>query len=198
MKRTLSSITIALVAAVVLAGCGSTSTSEPGTSETFNSADVTFAQAMIPHHEQAVVMATMAKTQASSPEVRQLAERIEVAQAPEIDTMNAWLKAWGKDEPDSSSHDMDGMDGMDDDEMMDDADMPGMMSDADMSALDGSMGAAFDRMFLTMMIRHHEGAIEMARTEQQDGKDPEVIGLAERIEAAQTSEIALMQSLLDS
>ena len=195
MKRTLSSIAIALVATATLASCGSTSDSDSNANAEFNSADVTFAQAMIPHHEQAVVMAKMAKTQASSPEVKRLAERIEAAQAPEIDTMTGWLKAWGKDEPDSSGHHMDGMD---DDDVMADADMPGMMSDADMSGLGKAMGTRFDQMFLTMMISHHEGAIEMAKTEQRDGKHPDAIRLSEQIEDAQTTEIALMKSLLPS
>jgi uncharacterized protein (DUF305 family) len=109
--------------------------------------------------------------------------------------MTAWLKAWGKDESDSPGHQMDGMDG---DDMMDDGDMPGMMSTADLATLGRSTGAAFDQMFLTMMISHHEGAIEMAKTEQQDGKNPDAIGLAEQIETAQTAEITLMKSLLTS
>lgn len=198
MKRTLSSIAIALVAATALAGCGSDSDSNTSTNAEFNSADVTFAQSMIPHHEQAVVMAKIAKTQASSPEVKQLAEKIEAAQAPEIETMTSWLDGWGKEDSDSRHH-MDDGDMMDDgDNMMDDADMPGMMSDTDMSALDRSMGAAFDQMFLTMMISHHEGAIEMAKTEQQEGKYLDAIRLAVRIEEAQTTEIALMKSLLAS
>lgn len=195
MKRILIATTIALVATAALAGCGSnrTNDNDTSTSAVFNNADVTFAQAMIPHHEQAVLMAKMAKTQASSPEVKQLAEKIEAAQGPEIDTMTGWLRAWGKDESDSSGHHMDGMD---DGDMMDDRDMPGMMSDADLTGLGKITGARFDQMFLTMMISHHEGAIEMAKTEQQNGKFPDAIRLAVRIEEAQTNEITFMKSLL--
>lgn len=193
MKKTLSSIAIALTAALALAGCGSSSDADEKADAEFNSADVTFAKSMIPHHEQAVVMAKMARTQASSAEVKTLAAQIEAAQAPEIEAMTGWLQAWGKDEPDSSGHDMgDGGD------MMDDADMPGMMSNDDMSMLGNAEGPAFDQMFLTMMISHHEGAIEMAATEQQDGKSPDAIRMAEQIEEAQTAEIALMKSLLTS
>ena len=74
----------------------------------FNDADVTFAQSMIPHHEQAVQMAKMAKMHASTPEVKNLADKIEAAQGPEIATMKGWLKDWGKDE--SSDDSMGGMD----------------------------------------------------------------------------------------
>ncbi len=195
MKKTISSTALALVAVLALAGCGSGNDAEENAATEFNSADVTFAQSMIPHHEQAVVMAKMAKTQGSSAQVKMLAEQIEAEQAPEIGTMKGWLKSWGKGGSDSSGHGMDGMDGGD---MMNDADMPGMMSGDDMSELGKSSGPAFDQMFLTMMIRHHEGAIEMAATEQQDGKSGEAVRLAEQIEDAQTSEIALMKSLLAS
>ncbi len=190
MKRTLVSLALALVATVALAGCGDDNDS--ATSAEFNDADVTFAQAMIPHHEQAVVMAGLAKTRASSPEVKQLAAEIEAAQAPEIETMSGWLESWGKDKSDSS-HDMGGMDHG---EVMDDLDMPGMMSDGELDQLGGANGAAFDRMFLTMMIAHHEGAIEMAQTEQQEGRYVDAIRLAVRIEKTQAAEIATMKDLL--
>jgi uncharacterized protein (DUF305 family) len=73
-----------------------------------------------------------------------------------------------------------------------------MMSDDDMESLDAATGAEFDQMFLTMMIEHHTGAIEMAQTEQQDGENPDAIALAEKIEADQTAEIAQMEDLLGS
>lgn len=192
MKRTLMSITFAVVAALTVAGCGSDTDSNDSTdssSAQFNDADVTFAQSMIPHHEQAVEMATMAQERASSPEVKQLAEKIAAAQGPEIDTMTGWLEDWGQDI--SSEDSMGGMDHSG-------GDMSGMMSDDDMESLGAATGAEFDQMFLTMMIEHHTGAIEMAKTEQQDGENPDAIALAEKIEADQTAEIAQMQDLLGS
>ncbi len=194
-SRIAGSLTLALVAILALAGCGGHSDMDADANAEFNNADVTFAQSMIPHHEQAVVMATMATTRAASPEVKELAEQIEAAQAPEIETMSGWLQSWGEDASDSSGHQMDGMA---EGETMDHAAMPGMMSDADMTSLGGATGAAFDRMFLTMMVSHHEGAIEMAQAEQQNGKYPEAIRLAEEIEAAQAGEIARMKTLLAS
>lgn len=191
MKRTLTSITFAVVAALTLVGCGNDTDSNDSTSSSggqFNDADVTFAQQMIPHHEQAVEMATMAQEQASSPEVKQLADKIAAAQGPEIDTMTGWLEDWGQE---VSSDSMSGMDHAG-------SDMSGMMSDDDMESLGAATGAEFDQMFLQMMTQHHTSAIEMAKTEQQDGENPDAIALAEKIEADQTAEIAQMQDLLAS
>jgi len=191
MKRTLMSAAFAVVAAFTVAGCGSDTDSNDSTNSSgaqFNNADVTFAQSMIAHHEQAVEMATMAQERASSTEVKQLADKIAAAQGPEIDTMTGWLEDWGQEAPPDSESGMDHSG----------SDMSGMMSDADMESLGTATGAEFDQMFLTMMIEHHTGAIEMAQTEQQDGENPDAIALAEKIEADQTTEIAQMEDLLRS
>ena len=190
MKRFIGVLALALVAALALTACGNDAgNGSSSSSSEFNDADVTFAQSMIPHHEQAVEMAKMAASHASTAEVKDLAAKIEAAQGPEIKKMSVWLKAWGKDVP--SGGNMGGMNHGSDG-------MPGMMTNADMMSLDSSDGAAFDRMFLTMMIEHHEGAVEMAKTEQADGKNPDAIALAKKIEADQTAEIAVMKDLLKS
>jgi uncharacterized protein (DUF305 family) len=180
----------AVVAAAVLAGCG---TAKSGDRKTFNEADVAFASGMIPHHQQAVVMADWAVERASDPKVKALAERITAAQGPEITTMTGWLKAWDQPVPDAydpdsghGSHSMEGMDMGSD----------GMMSADDMKKLDKAQGAAFDREFLTQMIEHHEGAIEMAEDEVDTGRDPSALKLARQIEKSQTAEIAEMKGLL--
>ena len=197
MKRTPMLIALALVAALTLAGCGNDNDTDadPATSSgnKFNDADVTFAQSMILHHRQAVEMAKMADQRASSTQVRELAKKIETAQGPEIDTMTGWLQDWGKDVPDKTKG-MDGMSGMD----QSGGDMTGMMSQSDMKDLDNATGAEFDRMFLTMMISHHSGAIKMAQTEQADGENPDAVKLAKKIEADQTAEITTMRNLLKS
>lgn len=149
-----------------------------------NDADVEFAQGMIPHHQQAVEMAELAATRAANPQVKDLAAKIATAQAPEITIMSGWLTAWGAPMPSpESGHDSHGS-------------MPGMMSDADMAGLEKAGGAEFDQMFLDMMIRHHEGALRMATTEQQQGQQPDAKALAKKIEADQTAEIAQMKTLL--
>ena len=195
LKRTLAALAASTLLVAGLSGCGDSSDgtdttqgSGDSSSSSHNDADVTFVQAMIPHHEQAVHMAEMADDAASSPEVRDLAERIKAAQGPEIETMQGWLEDWGVEE---DSHGGDHGHGSD-------SGMPGMMSDADLDDLGRTDGNGFDRMFLTMMIAHHEGAIEMAETELADGEDADVKALARDIRTAQTKEIAEMRRLLRS
>lgn len=186
MKRLLSALALIVIAVLTLTACGGGSGSgDSGSSSSdFNDADVTFAQDMIPHHKQAVEMSKMAATNASSPEVKDLADKIDTAQGPEIELMQGWLKDWGKSEKGSMD--------------MGEGGMTGMMSDDDMDALQKAEGAAFDEMFLNMMIAHHTGAIEMAKAEQKDGKNADATTLAKDIERAQTDEIALMKKILDS
>jgi uncharacterized protein (DUF305 family) len=152
----------------------------------FNDADVTFAQMMIVHHQQAVEMAALAQSRAGDPEVRSLASKINGAQGPEIATMTGWLNTWGKPTaaPDGGGHGSDH------------ESMPGMMSDADMTKLKAASGAAFDKQFCTMMIAHHEGAVTMATKQITEGSNPEAKALAQKIVADQQTEIATMNTIL--
>ena len=185
MRRTFSYFVLTIVAALTFAACGSNfDSSSTASSAKFNDADVMFTQSMILHHQQAVEMAKMAQKHASTTEVKQLADEIEAAQGPEITTMTGWLKDWGKKAP------KDSMSGMDH------GTMTGMMSDDDMKKLSAATGPAFDKMFLTKMISHHSGAIEMAKSEQKDGRNKDAVALAKKIEAAQTTEMADMKKLL--
>lgn len=186
---------VALGLALALAGCSDNdkSSNDDGqaagpTGKEFNQADVEFAQQMIPHHRQAVEMAELAEQRAGSAEVEELAAAIAAAQGPEIETMSGWLSAWGEEVPEETS-------GMDHgDSAMEE--MPGMMSDEDIAQLEAANGAPFDQAFLTKMIEHHEGAVEMAETEQAEGKNTDAITLAGKIRADQTAEIQTMQDLL--
>lgn len=198
MKKTFALFALLLAAILTLAACGndadpSGSSGDDGAATAqFNGADVAFAQNMIPHHQQAVQMAQMADDHAGSPEVKQLAEDIEAAQGPEIDQMTQWLEAWGQDVPsDSMGHDDMGHGDPS-------GGMPGMMDQEDMDRLDQASGDAWDQMFLTSMIEHHEGAIEMARREKANGKNPEAVDLAKKIETDQKAEIAKMRDMLNS
>ncbi|MER6781617.1 MULTISPECIES: DUF305 domain-containing protein [unclassified Streptomyces] len=192
----------AVAAGLVLAACGSgdimnTAGAVPATApasseaDRHNQADVTFAQGMIPHHRQAILMSDMVAANGASAEVKALAEKIKKAQAPEIETMSGWLKAWGEKVPTGIS--MDGMGHGDDD-----SGMPGMMDDQDVNRLGNTKGNAFDTMFLTMMIEHHEGAIDMAETEKQQGGYGPAKALADDIITSQTAEIAQMQQMLNA
>ncbi|RIQ23210.1 DUF305 domain-containing protein [Jiangella rhizosphaerae] len=165
------------LALVVLAGCGS---SDDG--DDFSPADVEFARQMIPHHAQAVEMAGMLPPDGVSPELVELAAAVEDAQQPEIDRMTAMLDRWGYVPPPlegGHAHEM-----------------AGMLTDDDLAALDAATGAQFERMWLTMMIEHHEGAIAMARAQLDDGIDPEARELAEQIVDTQEEEIARMERML--
>lgn len=174
-------MTLAILPLLVLAACG-------GSSD-HNDADVEFAQQMIPHHQQAVMMADLVPGADSSPEVAELAAQIKAAQAPEITLMRGWLKDW--DEALMDHGDMTDMGDMDGMEMGD-----GMLSGSAMRALAKATGAEFDRLWLTGMIGHHEGAITMAETELVDGKDAAVKKLARAIISAQEKEITTMKGLL--
>lgn len=156
----------------------------------FNATDVAFARGMIPHHGQAVQMADMALDVSTNAEVRALADQIKAAQSPEIEQLTAWLTAWGQDAPDPNA--------MMEDEMnqSDGMVMSGMMSAADMARLGNSAGTEFDRMFLEMMVVHHEGAIEMAEQELDEGKYQPTKDLAAAVIAGQQAEIGEMNALL--
>lgn len=176
-------IVIAITATLSLVGLAACSNDDKASAAKFNTSDVSFAQDMIPHHRQATEMAALAKSRTKNTDVLDLASKIIAAQKPEIDLMSGWLKAWDKPVPEA----MPGMDGM-----------PGMMSAEDMAALEKSSGDEFDQMFLTMMIKHHESAIEMARTEESKGKSADAISLARRIQKDQAAEIRTMEALLKS
>lgn len=155
-----------------------------------NEQDVMFAQMMIPHHVQAIEMATLAETRSSDSEVKTLAADIKKAQDPEIKTMRDWLKSWGKpdDIPLSTDHGMGGHDMG--------ATVSGMMTNEDMDKLKMAAGSEFDKMFLLMMIQHHQGAIEMARVEQSAGQYGPAKELAGQIISAQEKEVKKMNELL--
>ena len=161
-----------------------------------NDADVAFATGMVPHHGQAVVMAEMAEIRAASPEVKKLAADIKAAQRPEIVQMSGWLSGWGEDVPAADSmatgmdHDMGEMGGDDS------SGMGGMMSSDDMAKLTAASGPGFDRMWLTGMVAHHEGAVVMSKAELARGANPDAKKLARAIVAAQQAEIATMRKLL--
>ncbi|CAM5243303.1 DUF305 domain-containing protein [Streptomyces aurantiogriseus] len=163
----------------------SASASAEAGSTDFNDADVTFAQMMIPHHEQALEMAKLADGRASDSEVKDIAAKIEQAQDPEIKTMQGWLKSWNKPTAAESGHGMDHGSG------------DGMMSDADMEHLKGMKGAEFDKMFADMMIEHHNGAISMAKDEQKNGKNADAVKMAGDIVEGQSAEVKQLQSILD-
>ncbi|MFI8595042.1 DUF305 domain-containing protein [Microbacterium sp. NPDC078428] len=196
--RYAASAALALAAALVLAGCAdsgnsgsmpgmdhgsSTSPSASAVAGDFNDADVMFAQMMIPHHQQAVEMSDMLLTKDGIDDrVVTLAEDIKAAQQPELTQLESWLQAWGADLA------MNSMDGMDHGS--------GTMTGEDMQALDAATGADAARLFLEQMTMHHEGAIEMAEGEVDNGQNPDAVEMAQTIIDTQTAEITAMKEIL--
>ena len=155
---------------------GHGSTSEEKSSSQYSADEIMFAQMMIPHHEQAVTMSELALSNTTTAEIVALATAIRDAQAPEIIQMQSWID--GKSE--SHMHDME---------------MGGMLSDAELAELAELKGAAFDQMFLTAMIAHHEGALDMVDM-INDSSNSEVKTLAANIVQSQSAEIETMKALL--
>lgn len=179
-------ILLALVAGFLLAACNQGGgNQDQGTAlakAAPSDADVTFTQNMIPHHQQAIEMAKLVDSHTDRPELRELADSITSSQSQEITQMQGWLRSWGKPETPSEGHGGHG-----------DSEMPGMMSEADMRRLMEATGPEFDLAFVEMMSVHHQGAIDMARTELKDGSLPEVTRLAQQIIDTQQDEIEQLQ-----
>ncbi|WP_416564149.1 DUF305 domain-containing protein [Nocardia testacea] len=202
-KKTLAIGATALAVTFAAAACGDsdtgttpapssavTSTAAENTAA-HNQADVMFAQMMIPHHSQAIEMSDMLLAKQGIPEpVTALADQIKAAQGPEIDQLTTWLGQWGQPTRmpgDMPGHDMPGMN---------EHGMEGMMSEQDMQALSAAQGTEAARLFLTQMIAHHEGAIDMAQTEIEDGQFPDAVAMARTIVDTQQQEIDTMRQLL--
>ncbi|OLT00437.1 hypothetical protein BJF90_35165 [Pseudonocardia sp. CNS-004] len=174
----------------------SSASAQAGASTDRNEADTRFAQMMIPHHRQAVAMAGMAVERTANPDVKALAEQIQAAQDPEIERMTGFLQAWGAAVP--AEDDMSAMPEMDDMDHSDMGDMSGMMTPEQMNELQGASGAEFDRMFLEMMIAHHEGAVHDSEREVAEGVNPQAKDLAQQIISAQNAEITQMRQMLQA
>jgi uncharacterized protein (DUF305 family) len=202
--RRAATATLLTAALTLTTACGDdsrrsdpTSSHEGPNGDVYDNADVSFATQMIPHHAQAVQMVTMTDGRHLSPGFKTLTDDIRAAQVPEIEAMTDWLTDWGKKVPETSNdhtnagHDMGEANsghGM--------GDVPGMMSQDDVDELERASGTRFEAMWLTMMIRHHEGAIEMARAEIRSGRFPAAVTLARSIVSSQTAEITTMKAML--
>jgi uncharacterized protein (DUF305 family) len=167
MKRLIA----VLLGVLFLTGCASSS---PDGLNSYSAQDIMFAEMMIPHHEQAIEMAELAVANTTNPDILALAEQIRAAQEPEIELMKSWP---GVDSMGHAGHTM-----------------MGMLDENEMEMLRASTGTDFDRLFLEGMIKHHEGAIDMAEA-VIDSKNLEVAELAAAIISAQEAEIEQMKAL---
>ena len=161
----------------------------------YTAADVHFMSGMISHHAQAIVMARWAPTHGASASVRTLCERIINAQQDEIATMQTWLRDRRQPVPDAVPGPMKMQMGGMEHEML----MPGMLTDEQMKQLDQARGPEFDRLFLTFMIQHHNGAVQMVKElfgTNGAAQDELVFKFASDVNVDQTTEIARMQRML--
>uniref|UniRef100_A0A942T0G0 DUF305 domain-containing protein n=1 Tax=Neobacillus citreus TaxID=2833578 RepID=A0A942T0G0_9BACI len=191
--RTLA-IAAALTLGLTVAGCSTdatgpdagSSSSSTSAASAHNDQDVMFAQMMLPHHEQAVEMSDMLLSKRSGVDtgVTALAKQIKAEQSPEIKQLTSWLKGWG--EPTESEHSGMGHS------------MSGMMSDSDMDDLDQASANDAAKRYLEQMVQHHEGAVDMAKTEVDKGKNPDAVAMAKSIVSSQTEQITQMQDMLAS
>jgi uncharacterized protein (DUF305 family) len=152
--------------------------------------NVAFVRGMIAHHRQALVMTALVSSRASRADLRLLAERIEVSQKDEIATLQRWLARRGHDTSATVDHAHHG--GNTDV-------MPGMLSADELGRLASARAAAFDRLFLEYMIKHHEGALVMVKTlfaSPGAAQEPELFGIASEVDADQRTEIARMRRML--
>lgn len=192
-RRRLRGGAVAAVLAVlaVLGGCadGAGGSADPSASgaQTFNKADVKFAQTMIPHHEQAIEMSDIILAKSGiDPEVTKLAQQIKDAQGPEMTTMTELLTAWNQ--PLIPDH------GAEADE--DHWAAEGVLTPEEMQELMAADGPAGQELFLEGMIEHHKGAITMVQDEIDNGENPDALKLAQAIKDRQVAEIHTMESLL--
>jgi len=167
MKR----LFLVMITALLLTGCAASTQSN----SEYSSDDIAFAEMMIPHHEQAIEMSEIAFLNTTNPDVLKLAQEIKDAQSPEIELMMSWT---GVKTSTHAGHMMDGM-----------------LSQSELSDLRKEKDKEFDRLFLEGMIKHHEGAIEMAQ-DVAASKNKEVADLSASIINAQELEIAKMKELL--
>jgi uncharacterized protein (DUF305 family) len=200
MRRSHIRWTTTLLMAALAAGAPARSASaqaaaDSGRQAAANPADVQFMSGMIGHHAQAIVMARMAPTHGASDALQLLAARIINSQQDEIATMRQWLRDHGQPAPqvDSMGNVVGQVPGHHHHHM------PGMLTDAELRQLDTARGAEFDRLFLTLMIKHHQGAVEMVKrlTESQGAAlDQTVFKVASDIHVDQMTEIRRMQKML--
>ena len=150
--------------------------------------DVRFMQGMIGHHAQALEMTALLRSRTVSEDMRKLGMRIEVSQADEIKMMQDWLQRRGERLPDPHAHHAPGAHLM-----------PGMLTPEEMSRLGDAKGSVFDRLFLELMIKHHEGALVMVQdlfSQPRAGQEPEIFTFASDVDADQRMEIQRMASML--
>ena len=198
MKQLIHRYVMAGLITVTLGACGAPAAGGPGAGagvgstpppmQPYTDADVEFLSGMIPHHTQAILISSWAPSHEANPEIRRLTERIVVGQSDDLVLMKQWLTDRGKPIPATGGHDHA-------------SHMPGMLTAEQMAQLDAARGTTFDRLFLTFMIQHHQGALLMVNKlfgSSGAANDDFVYKMGSDIHAEQETEIERMKLMLAS
>lgn len=206
-----ASLPVLLIAIIAMIAAGKLPAQDSSSApRDYTDADVHFMQGMIVHHAQAVVMSDWAPSHGARPDLQVLCKRIALSQRDEIKVMQQWLRKRHLPTPDplhmlsaneGPVHDSSGMGmpGMDMGEHP--MTMAGMLTPEQMRQLDAAHDSTFDRLYLTGMIRHHEGALEMVAklfATPGAGQQSEIFAFATDIDAGQRAEIARMEKILNT
>ena len=196
-RLVLMASTVTVLTVLTVTGCSSQDSTATNptqiagqvSEETFSASDLMFLQMMIPHHDQAVIMAGLASSRALNPQIMGIANQISASQNSEIQVMKSWLNSMGVMQ-------MPGLDSMG----AHAGHMDGVLTDSQMEALRQASGDKFDQLFAEFMIEHHLGAISMARDVLEQGEgtsqgDPAVKALAQEMISTQEEEIVLLKSM---
>ena len=154
----------------------------------FTEADVRFMQGMIPHHAQALEMTVLVAERTADEAMQRLAQRIELSQEDEIEMMQEWLRSRGQEVPGVDAHHASGWEPM-----------PGMLTPEEMDGLGAAEGVAFDRLFLELMIKHHQGAVTMVENlldQRGAAQDSQLFAFTSDVTSDQTAEIDRMDAML--
>ncbi len=168
------------------------------------SVDVGFARDMQAHHDQAVQMATLVRKGTADPEIGSIALDIALTQQHQSGQMYAWLEQWGHPQRSAApamswmkGHDHSSDSGPSEQTGATGGRMPGMASRADLTALEAARDTEAERLFLRLMIEHHEAGVQMAAYAGDHAREPAVRRLARSMAEAQQAEITVLQNLLE-
>ncbi|MGC7097792.1 DUF305 domain-containing protein [Amycolatopsis lurida] len=165
-----------LLAAVLLAGCSASGEENPPATGAGNESDIRFSQQMIPHHQQTLDIAAIAKERGTLPLVKTTAEEVSATEAAEIQQMTGWLRSWNVEVPAAGGHSGHAM--------------PGMLTLQDIAALENASGAEFDQKWLSTLAKHLREGVAMAKNVQLTGAHEETKALARKIVEGQEAKIA--------
>ncbi|MBB2988852.1 uncharacterized protein (DUF305 family) [Mycolicibacterium iranicum] len=194
----------ALATLFVVAGCGGdagsagegqSASASPETSAIssdaagHNAADVSFATAMVAHHQQAIELSTLVAQRSTAPGLVALADQIVAVQQPEVNILNVFLVQWNENPGAATGSGTEGS--------ATEPQAPGMVDDVTVARLESSSGPQFDRLWLESMIGQHRGGVAIADREIAEGENVDAISIAKAIKAGLTPQIGQMTTMLE-